>query len=206
MTKLFPSTQAKVFDYSTGAKILNALGMCVLLSFPVMPMLARSAFEVDSRGLRPDQFWNSVPNSVLLIVAAIWMVFVYAAGAWIYAHLPILVDESGIKKLFLGRPIRSIAWQDVRSIEKVRRFYTGRMEYICSIDVLTPSTAISFRETIRGYRELAAIITSNAKRTGIPLHFVDQGLDTILKARRTMTRAEYKQVSKKGIVNAIDAI
>ncbi len=145
----------------------------------------------------------------ILIGALCARFFVYIFKFTFEKNRPIVIDETGISALAFGRVWKSIAWPDVKTIERIRSVKVEELgnRYGYRLVIVGSENSIIVEDSIRELPELLRTLNMYVQRYQIPLLSFDKGEDTKAKIRATVKdKQERKKLLKKGIQTSISAL
>lgn len=120
----------------------------------------------------------------------------------------VVVDAAAITSLAFGRPWRTLAWSQVRSIERVRAYNSTIESTGYSVHVAGDSVDIWMEDaSIKDFDALLVELTKRAQAHQIELSARDRGRDTLAKIRAEVADPqERKRLLKRGIVTKLDSL
>jgi hypothetical protein len=200
------SERGQKFDYSFGYRVARLFIIPVHIAFPFIVLIVPSCIDyLNWKYFGAEQVvyvrsWFEVamliPLPLLLALGTGWLFMIAAAARVVIWHSPIRVAHDRLKQYIFGMPLRSICFEEITKLEKIRKWHSGLNYYYNEVAVITAKRAICFRDYINEYGTLADILNKLILQRKIPLEFVDRGPDSI---RRLSTASERRQAQKLGI-------
>lgn len=119
---------------------------------------------------------------------------------------PIMIDETGISAWAFGRVWKTIAWPEVKGIERVRSLKIKEQgsRYGYSLLIIGSRDQINIEDDIRELPALLSTLNAYVQRYQIPLLARDKGEDTRAKIKATVKdKQERKKLLKEGVQSSI---
>lgn len=123
------------------------------------------------------------PAWAWVIIIGAPLVLLWGGVANFLAYRSILITNAGLSALVWRWSWRTIAWTDVKQIDKVRDYNWSWRRHWIHIFVRSDSTSIEFNEAIECFDRLTHEVNEHVRQHDIPVYFTDHGMDTFFAER-----------------------
>ena len=192
--------KCKRYDYIPVVTVLRIILDCVGIGAGLALIGGGVYFYISDI----TEWWSPI----LVGVLCAW--FMYSVLKMTFENSrPIVTDEIGISSVAFGRTWKTIAWSDVKKIERIRRVQFEDLGNRYGYDLLVVGShdSIVARDSIRELPDLLSTLNAAVQHYQIPLLARDIGDDTRAKIRATVAdRQERKRLLKEGIQTSISKL
>lgn len=147
---------------------------------------------------------------VTILVGALFSWFMFSVLKLTFeTSRPIVIDEMSISAWAFGRVWKSIAWSEIKSIERIRslKFEEKGRRYGYHLVIIGRHAQIIIEDSIHELPALLNTMNMYVHRHQIPLLARDKGEDTKANIKATVKdRQERKKLLKEGIQTSLSAL